>query len=582
MIEYKKEIAIQKNGPKNCLNDSFQNNLFVQKPNILNPFFCSNTVAIRKNADMNDIDRFLAINLYVIDIIGIKIFRNDVLKYLIVEFEELKNEKLIQKKNQLQYVEELWAGFSTVMGLYKTPFLNSEFNYGNKIEYPISCVKLSKRKGKRSNQMHFYLSATTHKQPKPTFNLSRKNRGQLDYYFENTSHYKDDTYSKLGRFYGIYDGAASDEENKDSRSLYKPKPNITMGKAPFDRFTSNKESESSWHQALVNRTGRGPTENTEEKRYENKFTNMPGVVHGAPPKSAISILKGLKLKSQKEVILEKQMAAAEKYRQEISARKNKKDEAINSWQAELEITESIAKYKSRKLLKPAKVDRRFPTSWSRYSSHDRAERLARSLSHEQIKVRDFANLGYKNNEIVWCLAHDANGHKTELDEISQKTKFKQRIENSAVVFLYKINVRDVQNQAGRARGRRGSISVAGEMEFPELELLPISLMTEIEIAHEVQEDERKQAERELKKIKINMMEKVKKEREIEDNLLRAEGHVRRHESFSEVLLYSDVVDIIADVVVDSVVVVETVPTSSSPNVLNSVGLPDIFFAEQEN
>ncbi|POS86952.1 hypothetical protein EPUL_005652 [Erysiphe pulchra] len=487
----------------------------------------------------------------------------------------------IQQKSQSQYVEKLWAGFLMVMGPFKNQFLSSELRYMNSMEYPISSVTLSDKKGKRNNQMHVYFSVTTLKLQRPTLSLSQKYRGQLDYDLENQLYHKHYTYSRLGIFYGLYDGPASDEENNDYRPFYGPKPNLTMGKAPFDRLTSNKESEGLWHQALVNRTGKGPIGPAKEKSPEKKITSIPGVIHGAPLKSVMSTLKDLKLRSQKEVILERQMAAAEKYRLEISERKNKKDLAINSWQAELEITESVAKYKSRKFLKPAKVDRRFPSSWSRYSSHDRAERLTRSLSLEKIKVRDFANLGYKNNEIIWCLAHDANGHKTELDEISQKIKFKKRIGNSAVVFLYKIRVRDVQKQAERARGRRGSLSVAGEMEFPELELLPVSLMTGIEIAREVQEEERKQAEIELKKMKIIMMEKVKKEREIEENLLQAEGHVRRHESFSEVLLYSDVVDVIADVVVDSVVVMETIP--SSPKILNNVGIPDIFFTkDQEN
>lgn len=482
----------------------------------------------------------------------------------------------IQHKSQFQYIEESWTRLSIAMDLCKTQCIISEFKYMNNIEYSISWVKSSDKKEKRSNQIYTYLSTTTHKQPKHIFTRPKKNCGQLDCDFENNLCLKNYTFSKSGSFYGLYDGAASDEEKKDSRPFYGPKLNLTMAKATFDPYTSNRESENPWHQALVNRTGKGPVKPSEEKRPED---NISELVHGAPPSSVTNILKGLKFKSQKDVILEKRMAAAKRYRQEISERKTKKIEAINAWQAELEITESIAKYKSRKLLKPAKVDRRFPNSWSRYSSHDRAERLTRSLSLEQIKVRDFANLGYKNNEIVWCLAHDANGHKTELSGISEKTKFKQRIENSAVVFLYKLRVRHVQKQVEGARGRRGSLSVAGEMEFPELELLPISLMTGIEIAREVQEEERKRAERELKKMKNIMMEKVMKEREIEDNLLQAEGHIRRHESFSEVLLYSDVVDIIADVVVDNVVVMETVPISS-PNILNSVGKPDIFFSKE--
>ncbi|KAI6248305.1 hypothetical protein HI914_03589 [Erysiphe necator] len=422
---------------------------------------------------------------------------------------------------------------------------------------------------------------------KPRATQSPKYRAQFDSKIDNKLPYKNNSGLRSREIESTFDRMVNEDEKKISYSFNGPKPKVTAGSVPFDRLNSSKEAESPWHHALGNRAGKDSTGLTEEKMNEENFIKRQKLVQGAPLKSAISVFSDLRLKSQKEVIQERHTAAAEQYRQKISERKAKMEEEMNSWQAELEATESKAKSKSQKLLKQMKVDNRFPTSWSRYSSHDRTERLMRSLSIEQIKVRDFANLGYKDNEIIWCLAHNADGHKTELDETSQKNKFKQRVENSAVVFLYKIKVFDVQKQAARARGRRGSLSVAGEMEYPELELLPISLMTDIEIANEVQEDERKRLEKELEKIKEIMVEKVKKEREIEEKTLESEGHISRHNSFSEGLLYPDVVDVMADVIVDNVVAVEPITTMpiihSIPNgsdVLNGEITPNLFSTKE--
>jgi hypothetical protein len=160
---------------------------------------------------------------------------------------------------------------------------------------------------------------------------------------------------------------------------------------------------------------------------------------------------------------------------------------MDSWEAEMEASAARAKAKSRNIVKkskPSGPDHRYPASWSRFPSHNRSERISGASTLDHVDVKDFANLGKKNGETVWCLAHEDDGHHTELEYLKRKKGIGEKIKEKIVQELYRADT--AVQQASSSKGRRGSLSMAGALEYPELEVLPVTLMTAHESSEEVQ------------------------------------------------------------------------------------------------
>lgn len=186
------------------------------------------------------------------------------------------------------------------------------------------------------------------------------------------------------------------------------------------------------------------------------------VVSKEKPKRGFGALFGRKKREKTAAKLLAESQAAEEF-------------VMDSWEAEMDAVAGQSKVKSRNIVKKkdTRPDYRYPKSWSRFSSHDRAER-AQAGSADKVDVKDFANLGVKDGEIVWCLAHDEQGHHTSIDGLNRNKWFGERLLEKVEKELYEFDTQD--DQAAQTGGRRGSLAVSAELEFPELEILPITFM----------------------------------------------------------------------------------------------------------
>ncbi|RKF55590.1 hypothetical protein GcM3_200043 [Golovinomyces cichoracearum] len=333
------------------------------------------------------------------------------------------------------------------------------------------------------------------------FILHQEKYDKIDFHLEKFTTFVDFDPVKPIKSCSSYDGATNDDEERDSKPSCEAKTKMCIGSSKVDRFTGYQETEKAWHLAIENRTVINSVKipnklPISEIRPDNSPKIRLGHNFGAPEKSTISVFTDIRIKNREDSKREKQVAASEQYRNEVRERVARKEKAINSWEAELEATAFLAQANSCAIVKrkdPAVIDKRFPAAWSRYSSHDRIERLTSALSLEGVKVQDFAYLGLKNNEIAQRFAGNSSKEEVDSENCGQRKNLRRKFQASATFFLYKIKLKDVRLQATQGQGRRGSMNLAGEMEFPELELLPFSLMTDVEIENEVYEDDEKKA-----------------------------------------------------------------------------------------
>ncbi|KAL5324270.1 hypothetical protein ACEPPN_008815 [Leptodophora sp. 'Broadleaf-Isolate-01'] len=222
------------------------------------------------------------------------------------------------------------------------------------------------------------------------------------------------------------------------------------------------------------------------------------------PKSAFGTLIGLRKGKKKKVDINDHKSVAEEYNERFQERLAVKELVMDSWEDEMAATAAKAKAKSKTIVKkpkPTMPDKRYPTTWARYNSEDRSERCVSAGARDRIDVKDFAVLGHKEDgEIIWCLEHDDDGHHAEIAEIRKgfRDKVGDRIRHKA----YKFDTGDEQSQ--QTGGRRGSLTVAGELEFPELEVLPFTLRTTEQMEADVH------AEREAERIQKEKEEAAKK------------------------------------------------------------------------
>lgn len=187
-----------------------------------------------------------------------------------------------------------------------------------------------------------------------------------------------------------------------------------------------------------------------------------------------------------------ELSAAEQQQKELDERMAMKDLVMDSWEMEMEATAAKAKTKSKnivKKVKPTVPDYRYPASWSRFSSHDREERVSSATEMEKVDTKDFANLGVQDNgEVIWCLAHDDDGHHTVINGLHRKKPLGERFVLAVEKELYEFDTQD--DQRAQTNGRRGSLTVALETEYPELEILPLKMMGHEEL--QKQEDKKEE------------------------------------------------------------------------------------------
>ncbi|PBP18891.1 hypothetical protein BUE80_DR010354 [Diplocarpon rosae] len=227
-------------------------------------------------------------------------------------------------------------------------------------------------------------------------------------------------------------------------------------------------------------------------------------VEGELPKTAFgTIFGGLGKGKKKKIDINDHKSAAEEYNQRFQERLAVKELVMDSWEDEMAATAAKAKTKSKNIVKkskPTMPDKRYPATWSRFSSESRVERCISAGARDKVDVKDFAVLGRKEDgEIIWCLEHDDDGHHAEIDILHRG--FRAKVGDRVKHKVYKLDTSDEQSQ--QTSGRRGSLTIAGELEFPELEVLPFTLRTTEEMAAEIhaEEEEAKRKKEEEEKAK---------------------------------------------------------------------------------
>ncbi|KAE9377794.1 hypothetical protein N431DRAFT_541428 [Stipitochalara longipes BDJ] len=221
------------------------------------------------------------------------------------------------------------------------------------------------------------------------------------------------------------------------------------------------------------------------------------------PKGAFEGLISLR-KGKKKADINDHKSAAEEYQKRFEERVAVKELVMDSWEAEMEASAAKAKAKSKNIVKKSKPtgpDHRYPLSWSRFPSHSRSERLSSASASDHVDAKDFAKLGKKDGEIVWCLAHEDDGHHIELEYLKRKKGIIDKVKERIGHEVYRTDTQ-LQQQSS-SKGRRGSLTVAGELEYPELEVLPLSMITAPQNVEEA-EKEFKERERQLRLLKASV------------------------------------------------------------------------------
>jgi len=302
-----------------------------------------------------------------------------------------------------------------------------------------------------------------------------------------------------------YDGAQNMEE-----LLNVPVPDFepdilrSPGAGPLSPLDD--DANGLWGKAVKNKGDSKAKEVRDQLHIPQKRSSQgrkKSAVEENKPKGAFEGLINMR-KGKKKANIDDHKSAAEEYQKRFEERVAVKELVMDSWEAEMEATAAKAKAKSRNIVKKSKPnlpDHRYPASWSRFPSHDRSERLSSASVVDRVDVKDFAKLGKKDGEIVWCLAHEDDGHHTELEYLKRKKgildKVKERIDHE----VYRTDTQ-VQ-QASSSKGRRGSLSMAGELEYPELEVLPLSLTTAAQTPEEAGEGFQER-EKKLKLMRANV------------------------------------------------------------------------------
>lgn len=177
----------------------------------------------------------------------------------------------------------------------------------------------------------------------------------------------------------------------------------------------------------------------------------------------------------------------------------KEVEVLQDWEHEMAKTAQKAKDKSRQIVPGAKLipDRRYPVSWSRFSSFDRAERIMSAGPSDGVAAKDFAIHAMKDRKSVWY-HNEAKYHLYHLEvdghEFHKKEKQEGILSRLGATFIetLKDTVADSAvyeiARMDQARGHRGSLTLEGKLEYPELEILPIEMMSERELEQKVEEE----------------------------------------------------------------------------------------------
>ncbi|EHK99115.1 hypothetical protein M7I_5035 [Glarea lozoyensis 74030] len=193
----------------------------------------------------------------------------------------------------------------------------------------------------------------------------------------------------------------------------------------------------------------------------------------------------------------KKSTAGEENNGEDDDPKHMQELVMDSWEAEMAAIAGKAKAKSKNIVKknkPTGPDLRYPSNWARFPSHTRHERSLSAGRPDKVQARDFGMKTVGNGEPTWYLHerkhhlyhYEGDDHSSHADDARKKGIFEK---------VHKILKEEIKNFENRGEppeiedtyGRRSSMNVPLETDFPELEILPMELRSAAQMEKEVLE-----------------------------------------------------------------------------------------------
>ncbi|KAM3072471.1 hypothetical protein ACMFMG_009271 [Clarireedia jacksonii] len=216
------------------------------------------------------------------------------------------------------------------------------------------------------------------------------------------------------------------------------------------------------------------------------------------------------------------------------------DDIFGDWEAELAGVSSRAKYESRLFSSRGKPKIRqieqFPPAWCRFPSHEREARGAESAGkNEQVETKDFA---LPNRDAMGKTEHAYGARRRrpgatmsdnidtsdELDPIltadTWHKRLSQRVKDAWMDYWIEQGHKKHAFHSG-SLGRRGSMTLDGKVQYPELELLPMRVPPP---PSEVVDEEADDLEAERKRVEEIQKTKIKPHYEAMD-LSKSKGGV---------------------------------------------------------
>lgn len=157
----------------------------------------------------------------------------------------------------------------------------------------------------------------------------------------------------------------------------------------------------------------------------------------------------------------------------------KSNTVLEEWARQLKDQERRAKANTRALAFTScdtpKNSSLPPTSWSRFSSHNREERNATAGPDDHVNPKDFAVKGVSvEGEVTWTTDKDDAGLFSRKSMVrSFSDRFTQPL-NSRWSKLMRSRSTTPSKDKSMVGKRRSSLQASGDLEYPELELLPTS------------------------------------------------------------------------------------------------------------
>jgi hypothetical protein len=191
---------------------------------------------------------------------------------------------------------------------------------------------------------------------------------------------------------------------------------------------------------------------------------------------------------------------------QLEVQREEKDlENIEAWAAELRFREEEARTKS--VAAREKPQRRVvttPESWARFPSHTRPERNEVAGPSDSVSQQDFAIKKNRDGVIEWMMGERKYHHDHDPKK-EHHSKLPARLSKQLRTSLYKLRTSKSSLVNDALHGRKSSISVGGNLEFPELEILPAKDIREGELAEMEREvaEELRQKERNSRMIAIH-------------------------------------------------------------------------------